>query len=260
MKNGIYMELSAAERKKRQSTSKKRFAEIYKKTLAVLNMSPSNAPCSSGFQRCWSDILSIWDKYAVQIGCNVLYAAIYHITWDRYPLLNGSGPLMELLCMAEQALLDEGYAYEVWSRHYLFSNVLHDVRYTTDTYSKSNLCHSRWFGEYIFARAYCRIILKNRMILSPVEEIRRVEIRILYAPLDARNAVYVYEETVRRLLPSSANWTWKDWTDENVVMKGILTTHGIDYTQNYEAFDDLVDVFNLMLSGRTYDRKLMLLN
>lgn len=42
-------------------------------------------------------------------------------------------------------------------------------------------------------------------------------------------------------------------------MNEIQKAHGIDYTKDYRAFDDLMDVFDLLLNGRAYDRSLLLL-
>lgn len=260
MCNKIYAKLPDAERKKRQAESKLKFKDIYEKTLMVLGASQTDVPCSGGFQKCWSELLGIWSKYASKIGCNVIYAALHHIAWNRYPNPNMPKTVLDLLCLVEQAVLDEGYAYEVWSQSYFFDRALDEVKDTASVFSADCYCQSVWFGRYIYSRVYSQVCLKSRTLCSPIQGMRLADFRMFKTLDEARENVRVFEDTIKRLLPSAATWTRSAWTDEDGILQEIYLVHGINYTKNYQAFDDLVDVFKLVLNGQTYDRSLMLLS
>ncbi len=255
----IYEKMSAESRKKMQKRSKEKFTEIYQKTLIAYGLSPSQAPCSGGFQKCWNDILKVWDGQTTTVKYDVIYMAIYHVAWNRYPVSGLTDAQLELLALVEQVLIDEGYAYEVLSESYIFTRSLDLVEKSASVGEMYSLCHTKWFGKYVYANTYCKILLKNRKISLNSRRFGQIGTGMFHRPWEARNVVNVFEAAIKRLVPNSGSWTRAEWTNENLIMSEIQKAHGVDYTQNYRAFDDLMDVFDLLLNGRSYDRSLLLL-
>jgi len=260
MSKCIYENLPADEVKRLRKESREKFELIYEKTLEVLKLDKSSVPCSDGFQQCWDDLIDIWRSNALKMDCVVMNSVMHHIAWGRYPDTQISGPLQELLLLVEQAVLAEGYAFEVWQESGVLRRELNFIREMVAPRSKSACCGSRWFGRYVYSYTFSQVCLKSRILNSEFEGVSWDDIHMFVTAPQARENVVVFEGAIKRLLPDAKTWTRVQWADENWILQEIHRVHGIDYTLDYPAFDALIDVFDLCLNGRSYDRNLLLLN
>ena len=256
----IYEKLSAEERKKLQAQSKQKFAVFYEKTLCAYGLTESQAPCSRGFQKCWNDVLKVLENQTAAIRYDIIYMALYHITWNTYPVSGLSAAKLELLALVEEALIEEGYAYEVWSESYIFNRAMDLIGKSTSIGSPRCLCHSAWFGRYVYANTCYEVVLKNGKVKLHESRIGWIGLNMFESTYSVRNTILVFEAAIKRLIPSATNWTRQEWTNEAHILREIQKVHGINYSQNYEDFDNLMDVFDRLLNGADYDRSLMLLD
>lgn len=255
----IYENLSVKQRNFLQARSQQKFAEIYKKTLVAYGLTAKQAPCSNGFQRCWNDLLQIWESRTNSMKYDLIYLALYHITWHTYPVAGLSAAQRDLLASVEQALIDEGYAYEVLSESYIFERAIDHVGRSACVNSPSCQCRSAWFGKYIYARTCCKVLLKNRRCFFDMSKLGWTGIGMFGTAYSAKNIMQVFEATIMSLVPSAVNWSCQEWTNEQYIMQEIRKIHGVDYTQDYAEFDALLDVFDRLFNGYNYDRRLLLL-
>ena len=260
MSKCIYENLPADEVKKLRKESRDKFELIYAKTLEVLKLDKSSVQCSGGFQQCWYDLLDVWRNNALQMDCVVMNSVMHHIACGRYPGHGMSRDLQDLLQLVEQAVLEEGYAFEVWKKSGVLRRELKFVRELMTPGSKLACCGSRWFGRYVYSNTFSRVYLKNRKLNSEFEGMTWDDIHMFVTASQARENVVVFEGAIKRLLPGAKTWTRVQWADESWILQEIHRVHGIDYTVDYPAFDALIDVFDLCLNGRSYDRSLLLLD
>ena len=252
----MFENLPTDERKQLQTESKLRFAEVYEKTICALNLSPGQAPCSGGFMRCWRDIMNVWDCQSPGYSYGLFYNALYHVMWNRYPITNLSLAEKELLALVEQALIDEGYAYEVLSDSDSFWVAYDCVVKSLRSKYPSNKGHSARFSNYVYSAYFCKVALKRK---NDNSRINKVGMGLLAGYCREEVTRKAFEDTIKRLVPTAVNWTGCEWTDEAFIFHEIHKAHGVDYTLEPEAFDELIDVFTCMYEGRSYDRSLMLL-
>lgn len=259
-KRMIYGDKSPEERELLRAESRARFAEIYKKTLEVLEASENDFPCGEGFERCWKDIIKVWNDSESLLGSKVLAFAVYHIAWKTWPISVESKPLLELLCLVEKALLEEGYAYEVWSRQNEFNVAINALRLSTDYDYDRCYCRTRCFGRYIYAKAVCQIKLKDRDPKHLDARKSWTDFQMFGTLSELRERVDLFESAIVQLIPEAKGWTAEKWTDETMLLERIEEAHGVDYTQKHQDFDRLINVFKEKLAGKAYDRDLMLLH
>ena len=256
----IYERLSIEERKQRQAESRLKFAEIYEKTLDVFELDPEQTHCRGGFQQCWYDILKVWSNLGTSRKYDLLYMAVYHIVWDRHYGTNLSPEYLELLSLVERALLDEGYAYEVWSSCGALNLIMKEFRAAFLLGTGQTVCKSAWFGKYIYACAYSKLRIKGRPTTRLPFGMLRGDVLMLRSTDNVKNIIAAFEKVIIQLLPNAAAWTRAAWADEAAIMKELYQAHGIDYTQKPGAFDELVDAVSMVLQGRNYERSLLLLD
>lgn len=260
MSKKFYANLPAAEVKKLRAESRRNFELIYEKTLEVLNLDKISAPCSGGFQKCWDDLQDIWRSNVQQLDCVVMNSVMYHIALGWYPGQGMSRDLQDLLLMVEQAVLAEGYAFEVWKESGVLRRELDFVRELMTPGSELACCGSKWFGRYVYSCTFSQVYLKRRKVCSEFEDMCWEDFMMFGTTHQARANVVVFESAIESLLPGAKAWTRGQWTDESWIMQEIYRVHGIDYTLDYSGFDALIDVFALRLNGCSYDRSLMLLD
>jgi len=220
----------------------------------------ASAPCSGGFQQCWNDLQDIWRNNAQRMNCVVMNSVMHHIAFGCYPDHGISKALQDLLLLVEQAVLGEGYAFEVWMESGVIRRELDFIREIATPESALGCCGSMWYGKYIYSRTFSQVRLKEREIDSVFEGICWADISMFGSASQARENVVAFEGAIQRLLPSAKCWSKIQWSDEAWILQEIHREHGIDFTQDYPAFDALIDVFVLALSGSSYDRSLMLLD
>lgn len=241
----LFENLTTKERRQLQAQSKLRFDEIYEKTLVVFGLGSDEAPCSGGFQKCWKEILKMWDRCADDGAYYLLFSAMYRVAWNRHAIRGEYKPLVELVELIEQALLEEGYAYEVWSSEWVFHEAMEGMKSTT---LDGKNCKSLWFGYYIYVKACCKICMEKK--------------ESWYWPGDWYSADKDYpnrfETAIKRLLPNADGWSQADWSDESFIMSEIYRVHGVDYSQDPDSFDNLLDVFEKKSKGKAYDIDLMM--
>lgn len=260
MRNCIYQNLPVDEVKKHRKESREKFKLIYEKTLEVLKLDETSAPCSGGFQQCWYDLLDIWSSNAQHMNCVVMNSVMHHIAWGWYPGNEMSKELQDLLLLVEKAVLEEGYAFEVWLKSGVLRRELNFVREMCNCRSELTYCNSRWFGRYVYSRTFSQVRLKKRKIASYFEGMEREDYYIFGTAPRARDKVHDFENAIKALLPGSKSWSKTQWSDEKWIMQEIYRVHGVDYSQDFHAFDELVDVFVAVQNGRSYDRSLLLLD
>lgn len=241
----LFEKLTTKERKQLQVKSKQRFEEIYEKTRVVFSLTPDEAPCSGGFQKCWEEILKLWNRCIDEGAYYLLFSAMYHIAWDRHAITGRYKPLVELVELIEQTLLEEGYAYEVWSSEWVFREAMEGMKRTT---LDGKNCKSVGFGYYIYTKACRKICAKNEGFCCWSD--------IHYAANS--DCPTRFETAIKRLMPSADGWPQAGWFDENFIMNEIQRVHGVNYTQDPESFDNLLDVFEKMSKGKAYDIDLMM--
>ena len=252
----LFENLSCEERKQLQAESKVQFTQIYTKTLEAFNLTPDKAPCSGGFQKCWKEILELWEKCSADASFYLLFSAMHHIAWDRYATKWKNKAIMELLGLIEEAILDNGYAFQIWSLSYEFHDAMEAMKRTTLVGNK--YCKSEWVGLYVYAKAYHKICVNGKEPCTSC--FIEADFRTFPTATKAKEIILAFEGALHRLLPASVNWTPKQWADEYFIMKEIQQLHGVDYTADYRSFDALVDTFEKLLNGRSYDVSLMMVN
>ena len=252
----LYEKLTAEKRKELRTESKQRFEKIYQKTLEAFDLTPEEAPCSRGFQKCWEDILKLWERCGDDAAFYLLYSAMFHIAWKRHVTAGKSKPLVELVELIEQILLEEGYGYQVWSSSYVFCEAMDGMKRTMRV--GGGRCKSEWFSRYIYAKACCKIFLKGREDFEPWKSIPGTDYRILPTAVRAKEIPIVFEGAIRRLVPKSVGWTQREWSNEDFILQEIQRLHGVDYRHDYKSFDNLIDAFDKLLGGRSYDYSLMM--
>jgi len=176
----LYENLLAEERKQLQADSNAKFERIFKKSRNVLLSRPYKNCRYTGFQNCWRDIVEVWDKKDPETSYLLFRVVLFRIVWGRYPEKVTDKTLRDLLVLIEEAILEEGYAYTMWSREPTFQAALNAVRDTVLITSADCLCKSEWFGRYLYASAYCKIGLKNRTAKAPFDGLRVEDVEMKY--------------------------------------------------------------------------------
>ena len=242
-----FKNIDPAERKTLIKESKDLYLKIYNLTLKIYGVPTATMLPCSGYSKCWLDILDIWKANEQKVGYNILYASIYHIAWDKYPVENIKTNEKELLELVERAVLNEGYAYETWAKSKEFVDALHEVLETTYKHLTDSSKGPFWFARYVFSRTLSMIKFKSKNLMDT------------YEGMYVKESTVMFEGAIRKLIPTAKNWDAQMWLDEKAIMDKIYKAHGIDYSKDYGEFDSLIDVFSLMLDGRSYDRSLMLI-
>lgn len=203
----LYEELLAVDRKQLQADSNAKFARIFKKSVKVLCCRPDR-PCRYyGFQHCWKDIVEAWDEHEPETSYRLFYVVIYRIAWSKYPVPINDRNVRELLALIEEAILEEGYAYTMWAKEPSFQAALTAVRDTALISSPHCICKSEWFGKYIYAGAYCRIGLKNRVAKEPFDGLRVEDVEMFATVSRARAIPVIFREAIKHMVPAAVNWT-----------------------------------------------------
>lgn len=241
----LYEDMLTVDRKQLQADSNAKFARIFKKSVKVLFCRPYK-PCRyNGFQHCWRDIVEAWDEQVPEISYRLFYAVIYRIAWNRYPVQIDDREVRELLELIEEAILEEGYAYTMWAKEPSFQAALTAVRDTTLISSPDCICKSEWFGRYIYAGAYCRIGLKNRVAKEPFDGLRVEDMEMFATVSRARAIPVIFREAVKYMVPEAVSWTRNEWLDEAFIIQEVQKACSLEQMPDYLAFDAAIDMYDL---------------
>lgn len=240
-----YENLPVEVRKQLQVESKALFAEVYKSSCKVFGVGAHRQYQLTGFKNCWRDLIKVWGELDSEAATAVLYAAVYHVAWDRYPVNCVDKRMEDLLEFVEQAITAEGYAFEMWSVEPAFHQAMDVLKETATPTSECNQCKSEWFGRYIYANAYCKIGLKNRVPDMPFDGLREEDVE-MFATVDrAREIPVIFEAAIKKLLPDADHWTRKQWTDEDFILNEIDSAHETNYANDPQDFDALLDLYDI---------------
>jgi len=241
----LYEDRLTDERKQLQADSNVMFVKILKKSSRVLFCRPYRNCRYNGFQHCWTDIVEAWDTRDPKTSYLLFHAVIYHIAWGSYPEAINDKGLRELLMLIEEAILEEGYAYTMWAKEPSFQAALTAVRDTTLLSSPDCICKSDWFGKYIYASAYCRIGLKNRVAKAPFDGLRTEDVEMFATVERARAIPSVFRGAIKRLVPAATDWSSSEWLDEQFILTEVQRVCGTGQVPDYLALDVLIDVYDL---------------
>lgn len=258
--NKMYLKKTEKEFDPLKKASEELFSSIYELTLKICGKSSNDVPVSDKFFDCWNEILEVWRTYKKQLGYDVIYAAVHHITWAVYHVEQLSEDEKELLHLVEKAILEEGYAYERWSRSCDLDEALSCMLDMAYLKPKEKGNGSACFGKYIYLKAFCRIKLKNRNIKAPLEGMGKHDMRVFNRSIEAREYVRDFEFAIKRLLPDAKMWPEQDWLNEKKIYSEIKCAHGVDYCRDFKEFDTMIEMFCMMLNYKTYDSRLIELN
>ena len=105
--------------------SDERYAAAVEATIATMGEETFNEYYHDTKNR-WRDLAAVWD--------GVLEYALHHIYWGVYPHNCEDSDMLYLCSLAEDELLDDGEAYEAWSRWPVFEMQLEDMADQTCSY------------------------------------------------------------------------------------------------------------------------------
>lgn len=235
-----------------------RFKEIYSLTLHLCSTTKEWVTCSTGPLKCWKDILRVWNEYAEEMDCpDMLYAALYHIHWGRFQPTVKSDELKGLILLVENELLKDERAFEAWYGSLEFKRAFDKVL-TSVRHKKQVGCgwNSETFRKYLDSRMYMKVVYKEQIPTSDwLLDVH--ELDTFYCAKELYNYRNDFETAIKRFLPEANNWD-AEWCDETYILNRIKAVHGIDYTLDYDDFDQMYLAVRMFLRNKSYEGELVL--
>ncbi len=172
----------------------------------------------------WLDLARFWDKIHTCKKHFVLTSAIHKIFWGVTPYDSCDPDFVYLLSLVEAEVLDNGEAYQSWSKWIVFKRILNGTLDSMTSFGASNIdIHSIEHYHYLRSRARCKIEYDKTK------------------PDDYHEYLYEYrsyENIVRLLVPEAANWNRQQWGDDCNILDALEARYGIDYGESYERQRD----------------------
>lgn len=191
----------------------------------------------------WTDLAAHWKAHP-EVFPDCFYETIFHIGRCRYS--RATAAVKPLLCLIEEAILNDMDALSTWKKDKAFTEAFYAVSNTFDGVPYSR---QRWkstaLRDYVWDKLYEEIIYRDRPL--PAFTVKTVLSRKTY--LSLRNQLLNhsgctrFEELIQLLVPGCHKWTRSQWRNEKFIFAQIEAIHGVDFSKHIHDFDKLVVMF-----------------
>lgn len=202
-------------------TADERYAVLEDATIAAVGESMFAKYYDKTKNR-WLNLASIW---GYKMEC-----ALHHIYWGVYPYDCDDPNTLYLCSLMEAELLDDGEAFNAWSKWSVFEEMLEDMTDRVGTNGGGIEIRFIEHHKYLRARLLCKVKYSKTRPFGFDEYQREYE---------------DYEKIVTRFVPVAANWDRVKWSDDRNVALALNAAYGVDYCSSETSMD-------------TYDRVIMM--
>ena len=222
-----------------EALNKSRFENAVFLTKKICPSAKLNIPSSSSSASRWGWLLGTWVQEKDNSNLpDILYEALHLVHRNKYRSSAFKSDLKALLRIVAEEMLSNGHAIKVWAETTAFYNAfLNLYRWENDKGSKSTK-----HGEFRKARTALKVL-----------ECKDISPKILkkYKPYyrDFYTCYVSFQENVRILLPHAKNWTW-EWCDENLIYRELDSKYQVNYAQDSEDFDLLINAIECARENR----------
>ena len=219
-----------------------RFAKIYELSDMIVGEDQIVPVYTQDIRASWAAIAMFWKADAFRQGTpNFLYEAIYHVRYRKFsPNVNTHEELL-LTLMVEDELCRCGYAFQVWCNLEEFKEAYQELLFPAKHSRGWNAFCPVCLKLYLAGSMANRIMLKDRRPIDWGAELDCDSATYPYGPDYMRYRITVYERAISILIPESDQW-YEEWTDGDYAVKCIKDKYGMDFTNDPEGFDHLIDL------------------
>ena len=215
-----------------------RYEEMRRATIAVIHQKCFDKYFKPTKKR-WLDLSRVWDK---ALNCSehyILTSAIHKIFWGVYPYTPTDPNTKYLLDLVEAELLDNGEAYQTWSRWVVFKRTFEMILESMESFGSTNpSIHFIEHYLYLRSRTLCRI--KYDKIPST-----------LAGSVHTRN-YQNYEDIIKKIIPESSNWSREEWGDDLIISDAVNRLYGIDYSDTFEGQRDYERLIQMLRAKKEW--------
>ena len=214
------------------------------------------AQLSKGHLKRWDDLAAHWEAYPA-IFPNLFFEAIFHIARNRYS--KASDATKPLLSAIVEAMLTDSAALSVWKKRTSFrlaySKVSSGIKLLPDS-------KQRWKTVSMRCYASTRLHMLLMYNATPLPELTLKTIVKggiywkIRKQLEIQSDFARFEELIELLVPDCRKWSPAQWTSEKYIFSRIKAAHGVDFSQDHDAFDALVRLYQFKAEGIPYYRTL----
>lgn len=191
-----------------------RYAEAVKATKAVMDKANFDEFYGDTKNR-WIDLATVWDVE--------MEYALHHLYWGEYPHHCEDPDLLYLCSLVEAELLDDGEAFEAWSKWLVFENQLKNMAAETCSCGTGIETHFIEHHRYLSARLLCKVQYEKTRPDGFGAYVRQYE---------------SYEKIVARFIPEAKNWSRDQWGNDLNIAAALKTRYGVDYVAAGACADD----------------------
>ena len=226
------------------------FSKLLAETAKVIGVPVMAISISGGTKKRWSDLALYWERRRNRLQ-NIFQKALFHIaTGKRLPT---EPRLKELVSLIEQAILEipdalAGWRDLEWFKKSFFQVVRGDARKGLGS------TEVRYF---IYHRLLLNTFQNKEKLLT--KELWRVSHRGFVRQkemADIKHSATLFMNAVKQMLPTAASWPEHYFTSEHRIFSELMRHHGLTYDQCVSLFDDLIEIIECKLDGRTYYHRL----
>lgn len=200
-----------------------RYTEIYAATIAAVGEELFKKHYKDTGNK-WLDIAKLWNRCYRKPLHAVFFYVFHKIFWGVYPDVPLDDKFKYLLTLVENEVLTGTESHDAWYKWRIFKDCFTEVIHSTESYGEEDV--SICFIEH-------HLYLINRASIK----ILRDKLKVM-ARAKAEINSHLYEESVSRLIPASANWDSEKWGNGVNIAEAIENLYGIDYADSHEKQRD----------------------
>lgn len=216
-----------------------RYEEMRRATIAAMHQEYFDKYFKPTKKR-WLDLTRAWDKFFNLRERYVLTSVIHKIYWGVYPYQVTDPDLLYLLKLVEAEMLDNGEAYQMWSKWIVFKKVLNGTLNSMCSFGNSDIqLNFIEHYHYLKSRALCKIKCEKEG-----------------SSLQQQMYIYEYqsyEEVVKQLIPEASCWSRAQWGNDLNIADAMKQRFGVDYSNSYEKQRDYERLIMMIRSKNSGD-------